>query len=262
MFFWDGLKPPNRKVFNPHAHRPYSALFADLGGPMDWTLSFVFQRLREMLELLNDERPQFLKQDRVSVRHLSKKLCSWLGVSFRQSESLALTHGDVVTIQEMSSGSFFSVMKNGSLRLIDEEAASSFVLTSDHIQVGAIHFWDPIYLETRGCKQLAWQVRKKCFGAQPGRFDPSHRLTLQPIDAMDSIGRESAPKRAVLQCESVQLESFDSGRKELGDTPLVIRLRRPEQLLAREEHLVELMQGAVAKWNAREEPPTKRMRTE
>lgn len=229
---------------------------------MDWTLSFVFQRLRDMLELLNDERPQFLKQDRVSVRHLSKKLCSWLGVSFRQSESLALTHGDVVTIQEMSSGSFFSVMKNGSLRLIDEEAASSFVLTSDHIQVGAIHFWEPIYLETRGCKQLAWQERKKCFGAQPGRFDPSHRLTLQPIDAMDSIGSESAPKRAVLQCESVQLESFDSGRKELDDTPLVIRLRRPEQLLAREEHLVELMQGAVAQWNAREEPPTKRMRTE
>jgi hypothetical protein len=87
-------------------------------------------------------------------------------------------------------------------------------------------------------------------------------LTLQPIDAMDSIGSESAPKRAVLQCESVQLESFDSGRKELDDTPLVIRLRRPEQLLAREEHLVELMQGAVAQWNAREEPPTKRMRTE
>lgn len=230
---------------------------------MEWTLSFVFQRLREMLELLNDEQPQVLKQDRESVRHLSKKLCSWLGVSFRQSESLALTHGDIVTIQEMSSGSFFSVMKNGSLSLIDEEAASKFVLTTDNIQVGAIHFSDPIYLETRGCKQLAWQERKQRFGAQAGRFDPSHRLALRPINPMPSImGRKRASRRAVLQCESVQLESFDSGRRDLDDTPLVIRLRRPEQLLAREEHLVELMQGAVAQWNAREKPATKRMRKE
>ena len=253
--FWDGLKLPNRKVFNPRAHRPYTALSADLGGPLDWTPSFVFQRLREMLDLLSDERPQFLRQDQASVRHLSKKLCSWLGVSFRQSESLALTHGDVVTIQEMSSGSFFSVMQSGSLMLIDEEAASSFVLTTDKIQLGAINFWDPIYLETRRCKQLAWHQRKKCFGAKPGRFDPSHRLTLQPIDTMD---HDSAPKRAILQGESVQLQSFDSQM----DTPLVVRLRRPEQLLAREEHLVELMQAAVAQWNAREKPATKRMRKE
>eukprot|EP00435_Cladocopium_sp_Y103_P015190 s454_g3.t1 len=227
------------------------SLTADLGGPMDWTPCFVFQRLREMLELLNDERPQFLQQDPASVRHLSKKLCSWLGVSFRQSESLALTHGDVATIQEMSSGSFFSVMKNGSLTLVDEEAASSFVLTTDNVQVGAIHFWDPIYLETQGCKQLAWQERKKCLGAKSdSRFDPSHRLTLQPINPMDSISqiRESAPNRAVLQSETVRLESLDSGRqKDLDDPPLVVRLRRPEQILAREERFMELMQGAEDK---------------
>ena len=224
-----------QKIFNPRAHRPLSVVPSDMGGPMQWSTGFVLERLRDML-VSNDGRPQCLQQDRASILDLAKRFCRRFGVSFR-NESCALTHGDLVTIQEMSTGDFFFVGNGGSVRLADEEFASVFAVLTDSVHTGPIHFSDAIYLEMQSCRQLAWSP-KKTFNAQPGvkRFDPSHQFTVQPE-------AQQALPRAVLLGEVVRL-------RHSADSADPVRLRRPKEVLEREECMVKLMQDAVTRWNA------------
>lgn len=243
-----------QKKFFACAHRPYSAINDDLGGPMlHWTPDFILKRLREMLVFKN-YRLGGLKEDPATLLRRAKELCTWLGVSFRQSDSNALTHGDLVIIEEVGSGMFFSLKDNGAVMLVPKEAmAAKFLVTTDEVQVGAIHFWEAIHLETKRCKQLAWWERNTCFAARAGkRFDEKHRLTLEPVEE-----RVAAQAEAVLLGEAVKLRVFGHDRSH----GKAVCLRRPKELVAREQHMLELIQPAMAELNTVKHPQKKR-RTE
>lgn len=258
-----------QKKFFSYAHRPYSAINDDLGGPMlHWTPDFILKRLREMLVFKN-YRLGGLKEDQATLLRRAKELCTWLGVSFRQSDSNALTHGDLVVIEEVSSGMFFSLKGNGAVMLVPEESmAAMFLVTTDQVQAGAIQFWEPIHLETKRCKQLAWWEHKKCFAARAGlRFDQKHRLTLEPLEpvgplnpvdtAQAPVETDETDTETVLLGEPVKLRAFDQDRS-YGNS---ICLRRPKEVVAREQHMVELIQTAMTELNTVKHPQ-KRRRTE
>lgn len=255
-----------QKKFFSYAHRPYSAINDDLGGPMlHWTPDFILKRLREMLVFKN-YRLGGLKEDRATLLRRAKELCTWLGVSFRQSDSNALTHGDLVVIEEVSSGMFFSLKGNGAVMLVPEEAmAAKFLVTTDEVQVGTIHFWEAIHLETTRCKQLAWWEYNTCFAARAGkRFDEKHRLTLEPVEPAEPV--EPGPDTAqteVLLGEAVKLRVFDHDRSQGSDKShgKAICLRRPKEVVAREQHMLELIRPAMMELNSVKHPQ-KRRRTE
>ncbi len=266
-----------QKKFFSWAHRPYSAIPDDLGGPMlHWTPDFILQRLREMLVFKN-YRLGALKEDQGSLLRFAKELCTWLGVSFchgsRDSNARnALLHGDLVVIQEVGSNRFFSLKHNGALMLVPDEAvAAKFLVTTDEIQIGAIsaiRFGSPIHLETTRCKQLAWWNRNQCFAARVGgkRFDEEHLLTLEPVEFIDTASqisqakdverskRTSAEVATVLLGEPVKLRAFDRN-----DRSQNVCLRRPKEVVAREQHMLELIQTAVMEWNTKHPPKRRRI---
>jgi len=257
-----------QKKFFACAHRPYSAIPDDLGGPMlHWTPDFILHRLREMLVFKNYTL-RALNEDQGSLLRRAKELCTWLGVSFRQGSTEAnarnaLLHGDLVVVQEVGSRMFFSFKRNGALMLVpDEAAAAKFLVTTDEIQIGAIsaiQFGSPIYLETTRCKQLAWWERKQCFAARAGskRFDEKHLLELlRPIGTTASqiSTVENAEVAPVLLGEPVHLRDFDHKGKSHH-----VCLRRPVELVVREQHMLELIHTAVMEWNTRHPPKRRRI---
>ena len=209
-----------------------------------------------------------LNEDQGSLLRRAKELCTWLGVSFRQGSTdanarNALLHGDLVVVQEVGSGMFFSFKRNGALMLVpDEAAAAKFLVTTDEIQIGAIsavQFGSPIYLETTRCKQLAWWERKQCFAARAGskRFDEKHLLELlRPIGTTASqiSTVENAEVAPVLLGEPVHLRDFDHKGKSHH-----VCLRRPVELVVREQHMLELIHTAVMEWNTRHLPKRRRI---
>jgi len=260
-----------QKKFFSCAHRPYSAIPDDLGGPMlHWTPDFILHRLRDMLVFKN-YRLQALNDDQGGLLRCAKELCTWLGVSFRQGSMdantrNALLHGDLVVIQEVGSKMYFSLKRNGALMLVpDEAAAAKFLVTTDEIQIGTIstiQFGSAIYLETTHCKQLAWWERNQCFAARAGskRFDEKHLLTLEPVELLRPIGTTASQistVATVLLGEPVQLRAFD--HKDNKDRSLHVCLRRPEELVAREQHMLELIQTAMMEWNTRHSPKRRRI---
>jgi hypothetical protein len=147
--------------------------------------------------------------------------------------------------------------------LVPEEAmAAKFLVTTDEVQVGTIHFREAIHLETTRCKQLARWEYNTCFAARAGkRFDEKHRLTLEPVEP----GPDTA-QTEVLLGEAVKLRVFDHDRSQGSDKShrshgKAICLRRPKEVVVWEQHMLELIRPAMMELNAVKHPQ-KRRRTE
>ena len=221
-----------QKKFNTAAHRVHSALPVDYGGPMlHWTKDFVSQRLREMLTLkgiCSHSRPAL---------SVTKEFSNWMGASFRQSDSTDLFHGDLVLLQDATSEHYYSIATNGALvKVFKQSDAAKFIVMTDAKTTGAISFAQPIFLETCGCKQLAWWIRKRCFAARANckRFDLQSRLSLLPTHPTQS--------GAVQLSQPVRLKSFGDQHPDQCLLKDPVCLSRPSDVIEREEHLLRLVQ--------------------
>ena len=233
-----------QKKFNA-VHRVYSALPADCGGPMlHWTKDFVSQRLREMLTLTG--KPYSHSRPALS---LAKEFSNWMGASFRQNNSSDLFHGDLVLLQDATSHKYYSIGANGVLvKVCKQSDAAKFIVTTDATIAGAakaIGFAQPIFLETCGCKQLAWWVGKSCFAARANcrRFDPQSRLSLLPTQTQSTAVQPNVQPNVQLNVQlnrPVKLKSFNDLHGLLRDP---ICFSRPTDLVDREDHLLRLIEA-------------------